>query len=187
MNKEKLLKLITNPIENDYFPGEFLDECKAFKDLDYNEPVTLKNEIFNQFRQTVNNKWHSWLEAYIQLNTAGKFPFLWPFSQSMIGFDFKYELDDFKSEDEFFSLGSDPSGDWFVMTTQNESTIHLCDHHVYDLYDMWINPNHLLAWAARLVIADENELTQNEILAYWDNRDDKVERETIERITSDLN
>lgn len=67
----------------------------------------------------------------------------------MIGFDFKAELDDFDSKDSFFSLGTDPAGDWFVMTEQNSCEVRLCDHHVYHLYDFWLNPNHLLAWALR--------------------------------------
>ena len=187
MNEEQLLEIITNPIPDNYFPVQFLEECKAFKELDYISPVVLKEEVVSRCKTIISPQWHSWIEAYFQLVSSGKFPFLWPFRQDMIGFNFREELDDFERDDELFSLGSDPVGDWFVMTNSSGSQVFLSDHHIYDLYDGWKNPNHLVAWALRFALVDEHELAVADIMNAWEQRNDKVELDALKRIISDLN
>lgn len=186
MDKDSLLKLITDPINEDYFPTIFLQECTYFEELEYASPLVTKEHALYRFRDIVDERWHSWLETYIQLNVEGKFPWLWPFSRDELGFEFHLHLDEFENAEQHFSLGSDPTGDWFVMTKETGSAVYLCDHHTYDLYDGWNNPDHLLAWAVRCVLADKNELTENEILTYWQGREHKIEWETIERIVAEL-
>lgn len=186
MNKEQLLTLVTDPVRDDYFPDTFLQECQSLKELDYINPLSVKDASLARYKQVLPDEWHAWFECYIQLCKAGKFPSLWPFRQNMIGFDFEEELDDFDVDDAFFSLGSDPIGDWFVMTQKNGCEVSLCDHHVYDLYDFWINPNHLLAWALRSAMADENGLTKAEVTAFWADREQRLEQVTMERTVSEL-
>ena len=76
----------------------------------------------------------------------------------------------------------DPVGDWFVMTNTSGSQVFLLDHHVYDLYDGWKNPNHLVAWALRSALVDEHELAVADIMNAWELRDDKVEIDALKRI-----
>lgn len=186
MNITELLTLITDPVSDDYFPGQFLLECQSLKELECVDALTAEPESLFDYKQVLPADWHAWFENYINLNRVGAFPFIWPFRQNMIGFDFKAELDDFESEDTFFSLGTDPAGDWFVMTQQNGCEVRLCDHHMYHLYDFWLNPNHLLAWALRSALADENGFTKDDVLAFWNNREQRIEKVTMDRIVVDL-
>lgn len=186
MNKPALLTLITDPVGKDYFPDRFLQECRNLKEPDYGQALTTDPEALSAYKEVMPDEWHLWCETYLQLNRAGKFPVLWPFRQEMIGFDFDEQLDDFETDDRFFSLGVDPVGDWFVVTQQNGCEVHLCDHHVYDLYDFWINPNHLLAWAVRSVLADENGITQADVVAFWETREQRLESATMKRLAEDL-
>lgn len=188
MNKSQIIDLITSPIADDYFPKQFIMESKAFKELDVTEAYLPKEEhILTLKKEALPPQWHSWFDTYCQLINADEFPLLWPFEQSMIAFDFKDELDDFDAKNNYFSLGSDPSGDWYVVSALDDATVRLCDQHDYGLYDGWKNPNHLLAWALRYALADENSITKAEILARWEQQAEKVEEDTLQRIVDDLN
>lgn len=187
MNTDYLLNIITAPVADDYFPGQFIEECNNFKNINYFKYSIPESESLLRFKHVIPEQWHRWFETYIQLNKDGQFPSLWPFTQEAIAFDFRQQLDDFNSDTELFALGSDPSGDWFVMTQDSGSMVYLCDQYAHNLYDGWKDPNHLLAWACRSALADENNLTKEAVLNYWTTRNEKADQATIERIADNLN
>lgn len=186
MNKSELLEIITNPVDKDYLTKTFLKEWEKLKNPELNDKESVPNSIFEQLDKNVVSEWHDWVKCYIKMYTEGKLPSLWPMRQYGMGFEFKENLDDFDANTEYFSLGTDPIGDWFVMTKDEGGKISLSDHHTYGLYDHWLNPNHLIAWALRLELAVENNLTEAEIMQYWKGRANRLEKVTVERIANSI-
>ncbi|WP_431686048.1 hypothetical protein [Hahella sp. NBU794] len=186
MSNFEIIDVITSPIGEDYFPEHFLRESQYIRQIQYASSPKVSSNAIQPYRGCVDANWHGWLETYIRLVTEGRFPYLWPLKQYGLGFDFAGQLDDFKDGASFYSLGSDPIGDWFVMSIDTGSWVHLCDHHVYTLYDGWDTPNHLLAWALRVVLGDEYEITADELRDHWRTRKQRINEETLERIIDDL-
>ena len=186
MRKSELLKIITDPVDENYLSETLLKEWKNLNNPELNSNTKVPESIFEQLESNVTSEWHSWLKRYIKMYSEGELPSLWPMSQYGMGFEFKENLDDFDADDEYFSLGTDPSGEWFVMSKNEGSKVYLCDHHTYGLYDGWLNPNHLIAWALRSALAEENNLTKFEVIEFWESRSERVEKKTIDRIADDL-
>ncbi len=186
MKKSTLLTIITNPVGEDYLYEAFLQECEHLNNPQFSSNSAVSESVLEQLESKVSGEWQPWLKRYINMHSEGKLPSLWTISQYGLGFDFKENLDDFDADAEYFSLGSDPSGEWFVMSKSEGGDVYLCDHHTYGLYDGWLNPNHLMAWALRAVLADENDLTSAEVIEFWKSRSERVEKATIDRIAEDL-
>lgn len=76
MNKTELLTLITNPVSDDYFPGQFLLECQSLKDPECVDALTSEPESLFDYKKVLPAEWHVWFENYINLNRVGAFPFI---------------------------------------------------------------------------------------------------------------
>ncbi|WP_338393324.1 hypothetical protein [Fulvitalea axinellae] len=180
------MEKITDPISDNYFENQFFEECKLLKE---SEGISCKNGV--QISQdllecSVLGEWRSWVDMYQRTVSEGRFPFLWPFQQDGISFDFAEELDELDKNNKYFSLGCDPSGDWYVMTGETGPEVYLCDQYDYGVYDYWATPNHLLAWAVRVVLADEHKISPLEIKSRFDQRENRIDDKTLERIMEEL-
>ena len=185
--KNKILDIITNPIESNYLEKDFNIESEFLKNNEKVTHIEGFNQSIDEIKPSVSEKDFNWLKVYEKRITEKKFPDLWSFYQDAIFFNFREELEEFDKKEEYVSLGTNPDGDWFVMTSITNSEVYLCDQYDYEIYDYWKSPNHVLAWALRVVLAEENEITSEEVESHLEKREIKIDEKTISRIIEELN
>jgi hypothetical protein len=186
MNREEVLKMIISPIEDDYFPEKFVQECSNLNAMEYADPIDICDKDLIRIREKTTSALHDQIEVYCSMLADGSFPHLWTFSDEGYNFDFSANFEDFKQGEGYFSIGSDPSGNWFVLNKDHDSKVLLCDKYSLEITPEWINPNHFFAWAVRVVLADENGIDGEEVIGHWKVASDKIPESTASKIADSL-
>jgi hypothetical protein len=186
MKSNDALAIIASPVGENYFPKQFIQECLLLNELEYAAPIEICDRDQVQIKDKTAKELHPLVDEYCSMLIAGTFPYLWTISDEGFNFCFSTNFEDFKQGDEYFSLGSDPSGDWFVLDKSKGSVVNICDKYSLEIRPEWKDVNNFFAWAVRVVLAENFDLSGEEIMHFWDKSKDKIDESTIVKIATHL-